>query len=1031
MDSYRRSWIIVIGFLLLSGLHTLALAQDCAITPARTAASPTVLGDGTPGSIGRADIQAALDAGGFIRLDQGPNPSTIVLDQQLVISREVTLDGGGLISLSGNDVTRVLFIDRPATGGYRATVQNLDIIDGRTDSASGAGIGAVDDAGMWQTITLEVVNVNFRDNRAIQVDQDGGGGGIYGRGLQALLMHEVSFDGNSGSNGGALYTLGTRKLRITDSAFTNNRATGTGGNPGDGGNGGAIGVDGDPRDVDICRTAIVGNQNNAFGAGFFSVQYTLDNSTNFIDVNFQDNFNDRTDIGLGGGVYLQDGRFIMERVAFVNNRIRGAGGLFLFGDAEGAIVNALFHGNVATNTLAGAMSVAGTVVLDLRHATIVDNSAPASNSFVGGILVPASNNVTMSNTIIANNTGGNEFNPWNIRNPVGDGGGNIQWPQQRPNGQNDPAATPTVLFVDPLVAAAPADNGGFIPTLALQAASPAIDAGNAARSDPLDGRRENRDAQPDIGVYEVAGAPPPQETDLAVSFTGATPAAGTVGVAQTVSIRVTNTGITATGASLGYTVTPGASIASASGSGLGTCTGLGTATVSCPLGNPPTGFDATFTATVTPGTAGSNTHTATVSTTVTDPTPANDTASATVSVGEPAAGVALEASASATPDPVAENDPVTYIIIFSNTGMGTATGVGLTLSLDGVPLTIDSATPDQGSCTPAGTTISCDLGSLGGAASGQLTVVVTPTGAGTLQLSGSLADAAANSATVAASTTVTAALPGSVDLALGKTVDTAVAVVGETIGYALTVTNLGPDPATGITLSDELPALLRPLSVTPAGDCAIDGQQVSCSLTELAVDASLAVSIVAEAVAVGTAENSASVAGSPADPDLTNNTAGPASTLIEEAALLLGIDGPATAEPGVALQYTVTVTNPMTTGFSGAQLTVALPAGFTVDSIVDAAGGDCDPVTLVCSNLTLPASGSISVVFTVIPGGDGEQLLAADITTQALGVRGSGSLLVRVGAGAAPVAIPTLSVPAMLLTVLALLVAAGGRRRRR
>lgn len=496
----------VIFSLLLLGLPQIILAQDCAITPERTSTSPTVLGNGSPGSITRAAIQTALDAGGFIFLDQGSNPSAIILDQQLVISREVTLDGGGLITLSGNNASRVIFIDRPVTGGYRATVQNLDIANGRTDTESGAGIGAVDQNGQWQTITLEVVNVDFLNNRAIQVDQDGGGGGLYGLGLEALLMHNVGFDGNAGSNGGALYTLGTPRVRITDSHFTDNQATGTGGNPGNGGNGGAIGVDGNPRDVDICRTQIVGNQNNAHGGGFFSVQYNTGNHTNFVDVSFEDNFNNRSDIGLGGGVYLQDGSFIMDRVAFVNNRIRAAGGLFLVGAAQGSITNALFHGNVGTQSLGGAMVIGGDVVLDLRHATIVNNSAPGEVNFVGGIQVPPSNNVTMSNTIIANNTGGNVFNPWNIRNPVGDGGGNIQWPSQRPNGDNEPAATPTVMFVDPLLAAAPGDNGGFIPTLALQPASPAIDAGNPSRSDPVDGRQMIRDGQPDIGVYETSEA---------------------------------------------------------------------------------------------------------------------------------------------------------------------------------------------------------------------------------------------------------------------------------------------------------------------------------------------------------------------------------------------------------------------------------------------------------------------------------------------------------------------------------------------
>jgi len=193
---------------------------------------------------------------------------------------------------------------------------------------------------------------------------------------------------------------------------------------------------------------------------------------------------------------------VFERVALIGNQGPGGGGVFLGPGATGSMVNVSFFGNVAPVGLGGALFVNdASVVLDLRHATIVGNSAPDAVGFVGGIQVGASNQVTMSNTILADNTGGNAFNPWNIRNPVSDGGGNLQWPPTRPNGQAEVQATATVLWAEPRVMD-PADNGGPTPTLALELDSPAIDAGNPSNSTALDQRGEPRDPDPDIGAFE-------------------------------------------------------------------------------------------------------------------------------------------------------------------------------------------------------------------------------------------------------------------------------------------------------------------------------------------------------------------------------------------------------------------------------------------------------------------------------------------------------------------------------------------------
>ncbi len=176
-----------------------------------TPEASTVLGDGTPGSVNRAQIQTALDAGGHIVFDLGPAPQTIVLDQELVITREVVLDGGDLVTLSGGDAVRVVRVVPPwnPADRYTATLQRLRIVNGRTPAGatglpgnSGAGV-LVANGGAWQEVSLVVVGCTFVGNTATQLHQDGGGGAIYAIGADRVVVVDSVFEDNSGSNGGA------------------------------------------------------------------------------------------------------------------------------------------------------------------------------------------------------------------------------------------------------------------------------------------------------------------------------------------------------------------------------------------------------------------------------------------------------------------------------------------------------------------------------------------------------------------------------------------------------------------------------------------------------------------------------------------------------------------------------------------------------------------------------------------------------------------------------------------------------------
>jgi hypothetical protein len=495
---------LAVGLACLSGA---ALAQpgfDC-LPPAPPApASWLVLGNGSAGSVTRAHLQAALDGGGAIRLAIGA--SVLALDQELVVSRDTVLDAAGA-TLSGGGSRRVLRIANPANLVYGFTLLNAVVAGGSTPGGSGAGLFKPT-GGPWQAVTIRVFDSRFTGNHAIQVAQDDGGGAIYAVGAAELSLVRTVIDGNSGANGGGVYSLGSRTVNLIDSVLAGNTATGSGGNPGNGGNGGGLGVDGALRDINLCRSRLVGNVANAYGAGLFTVAYDLTSFVNIRDSTVQANNAVGTGNAHTGGVYLQGGGFAIAGSTFRDNQAAGYGGLSLFDHggiaAAGSIVNSTFTGNLARTGLGGAINIGATGGVTIQNSTLADNRADCAVCFAGAIANAAGAPLTLRNVLFRNNTGGNAFNPWTVLNAPVAGSNNVQWPQVRPGsfGQQEAPVTPGAVFSD-VALGAPADNGGPTQTLALVGPSAAVDAGTGTGTPALDQRGRPRHGTPDIGAYEL------------------------------------------------------------------------------------------------------------------------------------------------------------------------------------------------------------------------------------------------------------------------------------------------------------------------------------------------------------------------------------------------------------------------------------------------------------------------------------------------------------------------------------------------
>ncbi|MDH4108024.1 MAG: DUF11 domain-containing protein [Gammaproteobacteria bacterium] len=588
----------------------------------------------------------------------------------------------------------------------------------------------------------------------------------------------------------------------------------------------------------------------------------------------------------GGGIF--DTGFhttSIDASAINGNTAIGGGGIAARSLVAVNISNTTISGNTGTD-VGGGITTNGAI--SLQNVTVADNTATTDapgggaglNSFGSGTFVFF--NTILSNNVVAGGEAGREANcgcsggattcqtgrmvstGYNINDEVIDTCSLNVALNDQPN--TDPLLEPLAM------------NGGLtethkIPSVANgdAATSPAVDTGHTLRCPNNDQRGLlrpddgdlNGSFECDIGAFEMFIF----RTDLHINNV-VVPAKVDKGATFDALVEIHNDdgNNAALGVTLASTLDPATGLAfTAAVPTAGTCEVTGPSALSCAIGNMAVGAVATVTVTLSAVDQGSYAMTSVVAATEPlDPVPGNNTVVTHLRVvGNSDIGV----SADALPAITEQGDTVTMGFTVINNGEDVATGARLGMVVP-AGTSFVAATSVPGACTESASEIVCTIGELALAGTAAVQVQLAADEAGDVAFLANVGadqtDPDDSNNAVTLSTTVRA----NADLAMLAS-SVGAAQTGGSFAISLGITNNGPQAATSVVATANLPALV---SFVSSPDCTASGAVVTCTLATLAAGERVTFAATVSALSAGTATVSASVSADENDPNPDNNS---------------------------------------------------------------------------------------------------------------------------------------------------------------
>ncbi len=438
--------------------------------------------------------------GGAISNDSSINLSTGIATNGTLTMTNNTLSGNSAVVGGG------LYNNGNTATVTSSTFSGNSATDGPGFSGEGGGgicnVASLPGGG----VSLAVSNSTFTDNRATGRS----GGGIYNlSGTMTVTSSTLARNSTSGFDGGGLYNFnGT--LTVTNSTLSGNSASGGGGIASSGGT------------VTMTNSTLSGNSTtNGNGGGIFNGgTLTVTNST------FSGNSGNISGLGSTGGGIENDGTLAVTNSTFSGNSATGGGGIENYGGTL-TVTNSTLAGNSVGSFGGGGIANSNGGTVNLTNTIIATNTAPTSPDISGAV-------VSQGHNLIGNTTGGSGFVASDLQN-----------------------VNPLLDTLKDNGGTTPLPDGSHVMTRALLAGSPAIGAGDSSVCNsttappgaPVAGKDERGFPRPAttcaIGAFEQ------QVATVTIILSPATLPNGAVGVAY--SQTITASGGSGTGYSFALT----------------------------------------------------------------------------------------------------------------------------------------------------------------------------------------------------------------------------------------------------------------------------------------------------------------------------------------------------------------------------------------------------------------------------------------------------------------------------------------------